>query len=91
MLGDLYTKHNTDKITQRELLSYVNRKITPTERAFCDEPVSLMQLEIAVEEIPLHKSPGLDGLPVPVEFYVSKWETLKLDFYELVNEISKHK
>ena len=34
----------------------------------------------------LHKSPGLDGLPV--EFYRTMWNTIKHDFHQLVNEIS---
>ena len=40
-----------------------------------------------MKRLPLHKSPGLDGLPV--EFYRSVWETIKYDFYDLVTEISK--
>ena len=86
---DLYTKQNTDEISQRELLSSVNKSISSTDKAFCDDPISLQQLEIATKELPLHKSPGLDGLPV--EFYRSMWETIKLNFNELVTEISKGK
>ena len=40
---DLHTKHNTDKIIQRDLLSYVNNPISPTDGAFIDDPISLMQ------------------------------------------------
>ena len=86
---DLYTEQNTDKISQRELLSSVNKSISSTDKAICDDTMSLHQLEITVKELPLHKSPGLDGLPV--EFYRSVWETIKLDFHELVTEISKDK
>ena len=46
---DLYTKQNTDENIQRELLSPVNKSISPKDRAFCDDPISLMQLEIAMK------------------------------------------
>ena len=36
--------------------------------------------------LPLHKSPGLEGFPV--EFYHTMWNTIKHDFYQLVDEIS---
>ena len=53
---DLYTKQNTDKISQRQLLRSVNMSISPTDKAICDDPISLIQLELAM------KDPGLDGL-----------------------------
>ena len=86
---NLYEEQNTDEICQRELLSSVSKSISSTDKAFCDDPISLHELEIALKELPLHKSPGLDGLPA--EFYRSMWETIKLDFHELITEISKDK
>ena len=90
---NLYEEQNTNEICQRELLSSVNMSISSTDKAFCDDPISLHQLEIAMKELlrelPLHKSPGLDGLPA--EFYRSMWETIKMDFHELITEISKDK
>ena len=38
---DLYAEQNTDKICQRELLSFVNKSISSTDKAFCDDPISL--------------------------------------------------
>ena len=84
---DLYTERNTDEIGQRELLSSINKSMSSTDKAICDDPISLNQLEIAMKELPIHKSPGLDGLLV--EFCRSMWETIKLDFHEIVTEISK--
>ena len=86
---DLYTKQNCDENIQKELLNNVNKSLSATDKEFCDEAISLIQLENAMKEQPLHKSPGLDGLPV--EFYRSMWETMKHDFYDLVTEISKDK
>ena len=60
----------------------VNKSPCATDKEFSDDAISLIQLENAVKELPLHKSPGLDGLPV--EFYRSMWETIKHDFYNLV-------
>ena len=42
-----------------------------------------------MKELPLYKSPGLDGLPA--EFCRSMWDTIKLYFHELITEISKDK
>ena len=79
---DLYAEQNTDEICQRELHSCLNKSISSTDKAFCDDPISLHQLENAIKELPLHKSSGLDGLLA--EFYRSMWETIKLDFHELL-------
>ena len=86
---NLYEERNTNEICQRKFLSSINKSISSTDKAFCDDPISLHELEIAMKELPLHKSPGLDGLPA--EFYRSMWETIKLDFHELITEISKDK
>ena len=86
---DLYTKQNCDENIQKELLNNVNKPLSATDKEFCDDAISSVQLENAMKELPLHKSPGLDGLPV--EFYRSVWETMKHDFYDLVTEISKDK
>ena len=86
---NLYEEQNTEEICQRELLSSVNKYTSSTDKAFCDDPISLHELEIALKELPLHKSPGLDGLPA--EFYRSMWETIKMDFHELITEISNDK
>ena len=83
---DLYTKQNCDEIIQKELLNSVNRSISQTDKAYCENEISLDQLENAMKGLPFHKSPGLDGLPV--EFYRTMWNTIKHDFYQLVNEIS---
>ena len=52
---DLYTEQNTDEISQRELLSSVNKSISTTDKAICDDPISLHRLEIAMKDLPLHK------------------------------------
>ena len=84
-----YIQSKTDENIQKELLNDVNKSLSATDKAFCDDVISLIQLENAMKELPLHESPGLDGLPV--EFYQSMWETIKHDFYDLVTEISKDK
>ena len=86
---DLYTKQNCDENIQKKLLNNVNKSLSTTDKEFCDHAISLIQLENAMKELLLHKSLGLDGLPV--EFYRSMWETIIHDFYNLVTEISKDK
>ena len=38
-----------------------------------------------MDHLPSGKSPGLDGLPV--EFYKKLWPIIKLDFFEMVQEV----
>ena len=64
---DLYTKQNCDENIQKELLNNVNKSLSATDKEFCDDAISLIQLENAMKELPLHKYPGLNGLPE--EFY----------------------
>ena len=66
-----------------------NKSLSATDKEFCDDAISLIQLENAMKGLPLHKGPGLDG--IPAEFYRSMWETIKHDFYDLFTEISKDK
>ena len=73
---DLYTKQNGDENIQKELLNNVNKSLSATDKDFCDDAISLIQLENAMKELPLHKSPGLYGLPV--EFYRSMWQTINM-------------
>ena len=86
---DLYTKQKWRKYSERTPKYNVNKSLRATDKEFCDDAISFIQLENAMKELPLHKSPGLDGLPV--EFYRSMWKTMKHDFYDLVTEISKDK
>ena len=39
-LYTLYTEQNTDEICQREFLSSVNKSISFTDKAFCNDPIS---------------------------------------------------
>ena len=63
-----------------------NKSISQTDKAYCENEISLDHLENAMKGLPLHKNPGLDGLSV--EFYRTMWNTIEHDFYQLVNEIS---
>ena len=63
---DLYTKQNCDENIQKELLNNGNKSLSATDKEFCDDTISLIQLENAMKELLLHKSPGLDGLPVEI-------------------------
>ena len=85
----IYIQSKTVMKIFRKSLNNVNKSLSATDKEFCDEAISLIQLENAMKELPLHKSPGSDGLPV--EFYRSMWETMKHDFYDFVTEISKDK
>ena len=56
---DLYTKQNCDENIQKEILNNVNKSPSATDKELCDDAISLIQLENAMEELPLHKSPSL--------------------------------
>ena len=43
------------------------KKLSPTDKAICDSPLTLVECSKALKELKNNKSPGCDGLPV--EFY----------------------
>ena len=53
---DLYTKQNCDEIIQKELLNSINKSISQTDKAYCENEISLDQLENAMKGLLLHKS-----------------------------------
>ena len=73
------------KNIQNEILSKTKIKINQEQKEFCDRNLELSELEQGLNHLPLGKSPGLDGLPV--EFYRKLWPIIKLDFFEMVQEV----
>ena len=83
--SDLFRASETDKKMQNEILSKTKIKINQEQKEFCERNLELSELEQGMDHLPLGKSPGLDGLPV--EFYRKLWPIIKLDFFEMVQEV----
>ena len=70
---------------QNEIPSKTKIKINQEQKEFCERNLELSELEQGMDHLPSGKSPGLDGLPV--EFYRKLWPIIKLDFFEMVQEV----
>lgn len=62
----------------------VVRKLTASQKDFCDEPLTTEELGSALKKLSSGKAPGIDGLPT--EFFKMFWNELKNDFVEVLNE-----
>ena len=58
--------------------------LNENEKLSCDKQISLEELNCAVNNLKINKSPGLDGLTP--EFYKDFWDILKIPFHKMVNE-----
>ena len=54
------------------------------EKFLCDKDITLNDLENAVTNLKMNKSPGLDGLTA--EFYKHFWDILKIPFHNMISE-----
>jgi hypothetical protein len=78
------TKPNkTDKI--HTLLDSTIPKIPDEAREHLEEHISTEELYQAIQRGKLHKSPGQEE--IPLEFYKLKWNTIKTDLLQILNEI----
>ena len=75
----LYSTKPTSNNLQNIFLSYLDRSLSPAESSSCEGPITLPELDSALRQLNLNKSPGLDGLPV--EFYTTFWPLLKSDLH----------
>jgi hypothetical protein len=69
--AELYTGRVTSMDSQKSgsfLDNYVNTQLSDSNRAFCESPLTDVELFNALEKLPKGKVPGIDGLPV--EFFI---------------------
>ena len=73
--SDLYKKEGVDTMLQNKVLKSLNTKLSNVDKAECDKILQKPEIFDALTELPLGKTPGLDGLPA--EFYRTMWSFIK--------------
>ena len=68
---DLYSKKKTYRSSQKQVLSLIKNKLTEEQKVRLDAVITLEELQHALNDMKVGKSPGLDG--VPIEFFKAFW------------------
>ena len=71
---DLFSREHIDIESQRDLFSYVSSRLSESEQASCEGPLTLAEASEALRRSNRNKTPGADGLTV--EFYAHFWHKL---------------
>ena len=77
---NLYTSDPSIKFCQE---NKDNIRITPEQKITTESPITLDEIGQAIKQMPRHKSPGADG--IPVDFYKVFWIKLKDRMLKLFN------
>ena len=80
---NLYSKDQTDKTLQDQLVGSLPSSLSAEEQMLCEGDLTTSELESALHSLK-NKSPGPDGLPV--EFYKSFWHHLESSLKDVLNE-----
>lgn len=83
---------NNDIVNVNDVGEYLGKiespKITEDTKVMCDHPITMEECSKALNDLPLNKTPGTDG--IPIYFYKIFWNEIKDAFlYNLT--ISKEK
>lgn len=70
--GALFYPGNTDVAAQQDLLGALDRALSESDSAACEEQLTLGELTKALSACATSKRPGLDG--IPYEVYSALWE-----------------
>ena len=81
--GSLFSSQSLDLTTQSLFLNALSQKLSSTESASCEGPLSLAECHGALTAMKVGKSPGIDGLPA--EFFQRFWDTLGQDYVDVMN------
>ena len=81
----LYTPTPTHAPTQAQLLKLVHTRVTPQQRDLLDAPFTAADFTQAVQQLPLGKSPGIDG--IPIEFYQTFWPLLHTHYTAFIHHV----
>ena len=81
----LYTSEKVNENVQVKLLNNVKTKLSKEAKTDLDKPITEKEILKAMNNMPLGKSPGIDGFPV--EFYKEYWETIKHLFMPYLREV----
>ena len=69
-----YTPRDVTLSTQDALVDNVTSQVTAPQKQMLDAPITLAKLTTAVYQLPLDKTPGVDG--IHIEFYPQFWPLL---------------
>ena len=84
----LYTPSPTSRLHQNALLNNISSTITSLQRQTLDAPLTLEELQTAVDSLNDDKSPGISGFPA--EFYKCFWPLLQHRYLQLLNHAFHH-
>ena len=82
--SDLFSREMLDLTSQRDLFSYVKSRLSESEQASCEGPLTLAEASEALQRSKRNKSPGADGLTV--EFYSQFWDKLGEPLVSVFNQ-----
>ena len=83
--SDLYKKEAVDTTLRNKVLRSLNTKLSNVDKAECEKIFQEPEIFDALTQLPLGKTPGLDGLPV--EFYRTMWSFIKDDYMTMVEQV----
>ena len=82
--SSLFSRGNIDLDAQRDLFSHVSSRLSDSEQASCEGPLTLAEASEALRLSNRNKSPGPDGLSV--EFYACFWDKLGTLLVDVFNQ-----
>ena len=82
--SDLFSREMLDLTSQRDLFSYVKSRLSESEQASCEGPLTLAEASEALQRSNRNKSPGADGLTV--DFYSQFWDKLGEPLVSVFNQ-----
>ena len=83
--SNLYTPSPIHFPTQKKLLNNVTNRLTHTDRQYLDMPITLEELQFAVQGLHANKSPGPDG--ITAEFYKTFWPILARPYLHYIQAV----
>ena len=81
--SSLFSACDIDSNVQADLLSNVSSFLSADQASLCEDYLTVSEVHAALVDMARGKSPGSDGLPM--EFYVTFWDTLGPDLVEVLN------
>ena len=87
--ASLYKEEPVDFNLQDTLLQKISKRLSETEKNFCENPLTLEEVNTALKTMVNGKSPGIDGLPC--EFYKLFWKSLGKHFLNVINSCFDNK
>lgn len=81
----LFTNDTCNEQHSQDILRCVEKQLVPEDREWCDGPISIEEVEMAITTLNKNKSPGEDGLSA--EFYLAFKDQLAPLLFKLYNSI----